>query len=202
MKLLENLDVKSENISDAIKGGDIGRHEHYEGYYLQYAAPLEYKEAVKEIIDLRIALENKIENFYIQKTYGTLRGLDKNEFVFEKFVKDKHKGIFKKYDKTKELTDEQFKKFKNLQSSYNMFLTQLEKTFDFDVHLSSHIARHSFINSLLKSGKADLWDIMNLMGHGELRTSERYINKHFQGKEKQYKINKEISRFYQMRLID
>lgn len=201
-KLLEKLDVKRENISNAIKGGDIGRYEHYEGYYLQYAAPLEYKEAVKEIIDLRIALENKIENFYIQKTYGTLKGLDKNEFVFEKFVKDKHKGIFKKYDKTKELTDEQFKKFKNLQSSYNMFLTQLEKTFDFDVHLSSHIARHSFINSLLKSGKADLWDIMNLMGHGELRTSERYINKHFQGKEKQYKINKEISRFYQMRLID
>ncbi len=201
-RFLEKLNVKKENVSNDIKGGDIGRFEFYEGYYFQYAAPLEYKEAIKEIIDLRITLENKIESFYIQKTYSIIKGLDKNEFVFEKFVKDKHKGIFKKYDKTKELTDEQFKKFKNLQSSYNMYLTRLEKTFSFDTHLSSHIARHSFINSLLKSGKADLWDIMNLMGHGELRTSEKYINKHFQGREKQHRINKEISRFYQMRLID
>jgi site-specific recombinase XerD len=68
--------------------------------------------------------------------------------------------------------------------------------------LSSHIARHSFINSLLKSGKADLWDIKNLMGHGELRTSEKYINKHFPGKEKQNKISKGVSRMYQIRRIE
>ena len=35
-----------------------------------------------------------------------------------------------------------------------------------------------------------------------LKTSEKYINKHFQGKEKEYKLNKEITRNYQMRKIE
>ena len=44
--------------------------------------------------------------------------------------------------------------------------------------------------------------IKNLMGHGELRTSEKYINKHFPGKEKQNKISKGVSRMYQIRRIE
>ena len=201
-KLLDKLNVKKVNVENDVKGGDIGRFENYKGYYFQHSIPLEKKEVIKEVIDLRLRLEDKIETFYIKKTYSLIRQFDKEEFVFEKFIKDKHKGIFKKYNKDKEFTEVQFKRFKNLQSRYNYYLTRIENVFDFDIHISSHIARHSFINSLLKSGKADLWDIMNLMGHGELRTSEKYINKHFQGKEKEYKLNKEITRSYQMRKIE
>lgn len=201
-ELLNKLNVKKDNVSNETKGGDVGRFEYYNGYYYQHLLPLDYKEAIKEIIDLRLSLEERIELFYTKKTYSTIRQLNKDEFVFEKFIRDKHKGIFKKYSKEKEFTEAQFRKFKNLQGRYNYYLTRIENVFDFDIHLSSHIARHSFINSLLKSGKADLWDIMNLMGHGELRTSEKYINKHFQGKEKQYKLNKELTRSYQMRKIE
>ncbi|MEI7509494.1 MAG: phage integrase SAM-like domain-containing protein [Flavobacterium sp.] len=200
--LLKKLNVKNKIISNETKGGDIGRFEFYKGYYYSlYSGGIDKIEAIKEIIDLRILIEDEIENNYIRKTYTNIRNLDKTEFVFEKFIKDKQKGIFKKYNKNKELTEIQYKRYKNLQVSYNYYLSQIKEVYEFDIRLSSHIARHSFINSLLKSGKADLWDIKNLMGHGELRTSEKYINKHFQGKEKQHKINKEVSRLYQIRRL-
>lgn len=202
-ELLEKLHVRKENISNNIKGGDIGRYENYKGYYYQHSFPLHTREAIKEVIDLRFDIEERIEKFYIEKTFVLIRSKNINkEFVFEKFIKDKQRKIFEKYDKNKEFNETQYIRFKNLQGRYNYYLKRIEEVFEFDIHLSSHIARHSFINSLLKSGKADLWDIMNLMGHGELRTSEKYINKHFQGKEKEYKLNKEITRNYQMRKIE
>lgn len=201
-KLLKKLHIRKEDIVNEIKGGDIGRFEFYKGYYYPIYSNIEKTETIKEIIDLRLNLEEKIETLYIRKTYRTIKELDKNGFVFEKFINDRQKGIFKKYNKNKELTEIQYTRYKNLQGRYNYYLSRIKIVFGFDIHLSSHIARHSFINSLLKSGKADLWDIKNLMGHGELRTSEKYINKHFQGKEKQHKINKDISRLYQIRLID
>jgi site-specific recombinase XerD len=201
-KLLKKLRISKTNINNEIKGGDIGRLDFYNGYYYPIHSNTERTEVIKEMIDLRINIEDKIETKYIFNTYKNIKILNKNDFVFEKFIRDKQKVIFKKYNKNKELTEIQYKRYKNLQGRYNYFLSQIKVIFGFDIRLSSHIARHSFINSLLKSGKADLWDIKNLMGHGELRTSEKYINKHFQGKEKQYNITKGVSRMYQIRLIE
>jgi integrase len=199
--ILDRLGVIKENVTNEVKGGDISRYECYNNYWYPDITR-ERNEVIKEVIDLRNYIEDKIENTYIFRTYKLIREKDKSEFVFEGFIKDNQRGIFKKYDKTKELTDNQYLRYKNLQGLYNYSLKRIEDIYKFDVHISSHIARHSFINSLLKSGIADLWDIKNLMGHGELRTSEKYISEHFQGKEKQYEINKNISRIYQMRKIE
>lgn len=199
--ILDRFGVRKGNVTNEMKGGDISRFEFYNNYWYPDITR-ERNEVIKEVIDLRNSIEDSIEYTYIFRTYKLIREKDKSEFVFENFIDDKKRGIFKKYDKRKELTDVQYLRFKNLQGRYNYYLKRVEDVFDFDVHISSHIARHSFINSLLKSGIADLWDIKNLMGHGELRTSERYISEHFQGKEKQYEINKNISRIYQMRKIE
>ena len=201
-ELLKKLRISKINLDNETKGGDVGRLDFYKGYYYPIHSNTERIETIKEMIDLRIKIEDKIETKYIFNTYKKIKTLEKNDFVFERFVRDKQKGIFKKYNKNKELTEIQYKRYKNLQGLYNYYLSQIKEVFGFDIRLSSHIARHSFINSLLKSGKADLWDIKNLMGHGELRTSEKYINKHFQGKEKQNKISKGVSRMYQIRRIE
>lgn len=201
-KLLKKLRISKINLDNEIKGGDVGRLDFYKGYYYPIHSNTERIETIKEMIDLRIKIEDKIETKYIFSTYKKIKTLEKNDFVFERFIRDKQIGIFKKYNKNKELNELQYKRYKNLQGRYNYFLSQIKEVFGFDIRLSSHIARHSFINSLLKSGKADLWDIKNLMGHGELRTSEKYINKHFQGKEKQNKISKGVSRMYQIRRIE
>lgn len=182
-----------------IRGGDTDNNEMYRGYYFSRSIMND----AKELIDIRYELVNTIEENYATATYQNIRTkcsnrtINKTDFIFEKFVKDKLSKTFKSYTKEKEFDAPQFKRYKALQTSYNNYLKRIEDEYDFDIHLSSHIARHSFINFILRDG-ANLYDIMQLSGHSELGTLENYISHHFQGKEKGIEISKGVSRKYQM----
>lgn len=181
------------------RGGDTDNNEVYKGYHFSRSIATD----AKELIDIRNELVNIIEENYAITTFDNIRtncanrSINKTDFIFERFVKDKLKKTFKSYTKEKEFDAAQFKRYKALQISYNNYLKRIEVVFDFDIHLSSHIARHSFINFILRDG-ANLWEIMKLSGHSELNTVSNYLNQHFQGEEKGIEISKGVSRKYQM----
>ena len=83
-KLLKKLRISKINFDNEIKGGDVGRLDFYKGYYYPIHSNTERIETIKEMIDLRIKIEDKIETKYIFNTYKKIKTLDKNDFIFER----------------------------------------------------------------------------------------------------------------------
>jgi hypothetical protein len=190
-QILERKDIILGDVLPT-RGGDTDNNEVYKGYHFSRSIATD----AKELIDIRNELVNTIEEDYALATFENIRtncsnrSINKTDFIFEQFVKDKLAKTFKSYTKEKEFDAPQFKRYKALQISYNNYLKRIEVEFDFDIHLSSHIARHSFINFILRDG-ANLFDIMKLSGHSELSTVSNYLNQHFQGDEKELRLVKE-----------
>jgi site-specific recombinase XerD len=85
-----------------------------------------------------------------------------------------------KYNKLKEMTQEQNSSINRLRSTYNYWLKEMIKHYDFDIEqISSHTGRYSWTNLLLNIEGVNLVQIQRSLGHKRLSTTENYIEKNF-----------------------
>jgi hypothetical protein len=85
--------------------GGIDNNEVYKGYHFSRSIATD----AKELIDIRNELVNTIEEDYALATFENItncsnRSINKTDFIFEQFVKDKLAKTFKSYTKEKSLT--------------------------------------------------------------------------------------------------
>jgi hypothetical protein len=134
-QILERKDIILGDVLPT-RGGDTDNNEVYKGYHFSRSI------ATDELIDIRNELVNTIEEDYALATFENIRtncsnrSINKTDFIFEQFVKDKLAKTFKSYTKEKEFDAPQFKRYKT--SKYNNYQKRIVE-FDFDIHLSSHM---------------------------------------------------------------
>lgn len=102
----------------------------------------------------------------------------KNDYLFKDFLLQEPSLL--NYNKSRELTFEQNKALVRLRGIYNYHLKEMSKDNKFDIDvISSHTGRYTFTNHLLTIKKVNLIEIRNALGHKNLSTTEKYINKNF-----------------------
>lgn len=107
-----------------------------------------------------------------------IKQLPKNDFVFKDFLSLEPSLL--NYNKNRELTFEQNKSLVRLRGIYNYHLKEMSKDNKFDIEvISSHTGRYTWTNYLLTIKKVNLVKIQYSLGHKNLATTEKYINKNF-----------------------
>lgn len=120
-----------------------------------------------------------------------IKTLPENDFVFKDFMS--LEPSLNKYDKLKEMTEEQHGSFNRLRGNYNYWIKEMIKHNDFDIEeISSHTGRYTWTNLLLNKEGVNLLDLKRSLGHKRLSTTENYIDKNF-GLEKLENIGRKIS---------
>lgn len=126
-----------------------------------------------------------------KQIFEHIKTLPENDFLFKDFM-SLEPSLYK-YDKLKEMTDEQFGSINRLRGNYNYWLKEMIKHYDFDIEqISSHTGRYSWTNLLLNIEGVNLVDIKRTLGHKRLSTTENYIEKNF-GLEKIENIGNKLS---------
>ena len=96
----------------------------------------------------------------------------RNRFIFPELKEtDFYFASFDVYKPTKL----QSKQIEVRTAVYNKVLKELAKNFNFHIKLTTHVARHTYTNSMLSNG-ADVYDISKSLGHSKLAITEGYLN--------------------------
>lgn len=120
-----------------------------------------------------------------------IKTLPENDFLFKDFMS--LEPSLNKYNKLKEMTQEQNSSINRLRGIYNYWLKEMIKHYDFDIEqISSHTGRYSWTNQLLNIEGVNLVDIKRSLGHKRLSTTENYIEKNF-GLDKMENIGNKLS---------
>ena len=129
----------------------------------------------------------ELNNNLFQKKYSDeekkiilskIKKLPKNDFLFKDFLLLEPSLL--NYNKSRELTLEQNKALVRLRGIYNYHLKEMSKENKFDIEvISSHTGRYTWTNYLLTVKKVNLVKIQYSLGHKNLATTEKYINKNF-----------------------
>jgi integrase len=120
-----------------------------------------------------------------------IKTLPENDFLFKDFM-SLEPSLYK-YNKLREMTQEQNSSINRLRGIYNYWLKEMIKHYDFDIEqISSHTGRYSWTNQLLNIEGVNLVDIKRSLGHKRLSTTENYIEKNF-GLEKMENIGNKLS---------
>jgi len=160
----------------------------YEGYKGYTIKKKDY--TAMKFIDAKIELATGINNMFVDDMQEIINKQDGKKFVFLDLFSKKAGIYFKDYVKGDVLTFEQFQKYKALRNLYNIRLYKINEIYNssiplrmkerwkYTIHLSSHVARNTFVNILLKE-KVDVYIISNSLAHTELKTTQNYINSGF-----------------------
>jgi len=131
-------------------------------------------------IDQLEVISNHIDVFIKKKINEDTKKLPKEQYLFQSFIKSE---IFKDYNKLTTFTPEQYNKIKSLNSMYHCNLKRICKKFELSVDmLSSHNARHTFVNRIITLDGLNLNDVRVTLGHSELSTTQSYIDSGFEFK--------------------
>lgn len=136
---------------------------------------------------------NKTKNIDYNKKHllEHIKTLPENDFLFKDFMS--LEPSLTKYNKLKEMTEEQNSSINRLRGIYNYWLKEMIKNYDFDIeNISSHTGRYSWTNQLLNIEGVNLVDIKRSLGHKRLSTTENYIEKNF-GLDKMENIGNKLS---------
>ena len=107
-----------------------------------------------------------------------IKTLPENDFLFKDFMS--LEPSLSKYNKLKEMTQEQNSSINRMRGIYNYWLKEMIKHYDFDIEqISSHTGRYSWTNLLLNIEGVNLVQIQRSLGHKRLSTTENYIEKNF-----------------------
>jgi hypothetical protein len=112
-QILERKDIILGDVLPT-RGGDTDNNEVYKDIIL-----VEVLQLMPKKIDIRNELVNTIEEDYALATFENIRtncsnrSINKTDFIFEQFVKDKLAKTFKSYTKEKEFDAPQFKDIKH-----------------------------------------------------------------------------------------
>jgi len=101
----------------------------------------------------------------------TQREETKNCLIFSTNEEDLE--LFKDY-KSDVSNHDMDKRIHSLTTLFNMNLKKLREFAEIRINLSSHIARHTAAQLLVDSG-ATAFELMNVIGHGKISTSDKYI---------------------------
>jgi|GEM_PF-4787316 len=162
--------------------------ESYKGYVVKKGDHI-----AMNLIDFRIELATDINNLFVDYMKEVVAKQNPNDFVFLNAFSRKAAIYFKDYKKGDLFTFDQLQKYKALRNLYNNRLGVINeiynskiplKTKDRDnylIHLSSHVARNTFVNILLNE-KVDVYIISKSLAHTEVKTTDNYINTRFKVK--------------------
>lgn len=183
--LMRNSDIKDDYIDIDIKKTDDNIIVKYNDRLLSLLLD------IYNLWEVIFPNKPKLKNFLISTTkekkfsekdkikiISKIKELPKNDFVFKDFLSQEPNLL--KYDKSRELTQEQNKSLVRLRGIYNYHLKEMSKDNKFDIGvISSHTGRYTFTNHLLTIDTINLLDIQIALGHKRLSTTENYINKNF-----------------------
>lgn len=125
-------------------------------------------------------ISNQIDVFIKKKIYDDLKQLPKYQYLFQSVIK---LDVFKDYNKLNTFTQEQYNKMKSINAFYYTSLKKICKKFDLSVDaLSSHNARHTFVNRIILLDGINLNDLRDRLNHSELSMTSTYISKGFEFK--------------------
>ena len=116
----------------------------------------------------------------------------KNDFIFPLLTNTK---LFDKvvFDSNKVISKEQYNHLQTRTTVYNKFLKKLQTEVNkqtqergivinnlqhytpIEISLTSHLPRHTYTNLMIEFG-GDLYEISRLIGHGNIQTTDKYIN--------------------------
>jgi hypothetical protein len=131
-------------------------------------------------IDRLENISNQIDVFIKKKIYDDLKQLPKDQYLFQSVTKS---DIFNGYNKLNTFTTEQYNKMKSINAFYYTSLKKICKKFDLSVDaLSSHNARHTFVNRIITLDGINLQDVRSTLGHSELSVTSSYISVGFEFK--------------------
>lgn len=131
-------------------------------------------------IDRLEDISNQIDVFVKRKINEDLKKLPKDQYLFQSVIKS---DILKGYNKLNTLTKEQYNKMKSINSFYYTSLKKICKKYDLSTDvLSSHNARHTFVNRIITLDGINLNDIRDRLNHSELSVTQSYISVGFEFK--------------------
>jgi len=143
----------------------------------------------KNLIDARHALQMNIDSEFIDYMQDVIDKQNPEAFVFLSVFAPKQVKFFQHYNKGEILSEGQYLKYKAIRNKYNVYLRELSKKYndkipnvknrwELLIHLSSHVARNTFVNVLLQAD-VDIYKISHGLVHSELQTTQNYIRKGF-----------------------
>lgn len=118
--------------------------------------------------------------------------LNRKDYLFKEYI---NSDIFNEYDKKNHFTLPQYKHYKVLISKYNGGLKKLCENRGLSEIVSSHNARHTFTNQMLKLDNVNVNDIRMMLGHSNLQTTQSYITIGFKS-DKTKSLQKEYRKQY------
>lgn len=125
-------------------------------------------------------ISNQIDVFVKRKIFDDLKKLPKDQYLFQSVIKS---DVFKGYNKLNTFTQEQYNKMKSINAFYYTSLKKICKKFDLSVDaLSSHNARHTFVNRIILLDGINLNDVRDRLNHSVLSMTSTYISKGFEFK--------------------
>ena len=164
-----------------VKGGEF---DSYKGFTIYIG-----DERAKGLIDVRHEHQEFINEKFVEYMQGVIDEQRGNDFVFLSVFAPKQVKFFKDYNKGDILTEEQFLKYKAIRNKYNVYLRELSEKYNSKIpnvkdkwklliKLSSHVARNTFVDVLLKAN-VDVYTISHGLVHSDLKTTQNYIKKEF-----------------------
>ncbi len=122
--------------------------------------------------------KTKNKTYNLKHLLEHIKTLPPNDFLFKDFMS--LEPSLNKYNKVKEMTQEQNSSINRLRGNYNYWLKEMIKHYDFEIEqISSHTGRYSWTNLLLNIEGVNLVQIQRSLGHKRLSTTESYIEKNF-----------------------
>lgn len=135
--------------------------------------------------------KTKNKTYNLKHLLEHIKTLPEKDFLFKDFMS--LEPSLNKYNKLKEMTQEQNSSINRLRGIYNYWLKEMIKHYDFDIEqISSHTGRYSWTNLLLNIEGVNLVQIQRSLGHKRLSTTENYIEKNF-GLDKMETIGNKLS---------
>lgn len=188
--------LNGSRLSDVmlLKNGDISKEEiNIVMLKTKQSLPIEMSsEIVRLIYEIvfKSHYRNTLENV---RLFDFLRK-NKNEYLFKEYI---NSDIFNDYDKKSHFNLEQYKHYKVLIARYNKNLKELCKQKGLSEVVSSHNARHTFTNQMLKLDNVNVNDIRMMLGHSNLQTTQSYIAVGFKTEK-----SKDLQREYRSRFTN
>ena len=200
--LIRNKDFKKDHIEIITKKTSLSMRIPYNDkligllldIYNLYDRTLPFGTGHYGVVSLLYDIEGrktKNKTYNLQQILEHIKTLPENDFLFKEFMS--LEPSLNKYNKLKEMTQEQNSSMNRLRGIYNYWLKEMIKHYDFDIEqISSHTGRYSWTNLLLNIEGVNLVDIKRSLGHKRLSTTENYIEKNF-GLEKMENIGNKLS---------
>jgi len=151
---------------------NIGRLFNYKGHKI-----LKSNTKLIELIDLEHKLQSQIDSLYINAVIKKIDEIKKNngdEFLFPVMDSTKFKNL-----KNNNLTEKQYKYVKHKTIVYNRNLNKIRKLCSIETPISSHVARSTFTNLILKMDGVNIYDISLALGHSDIKITENYLRSGF-----------------------